>query len=409
MIIMSSSDRRKRDRNEIEQPLDHAHHDATSDRLQKVPVSLGKPSLRLRLEAYYKLIAPDQISDQAEWRTRFDQIWNKFGGSHEGERKLAVKLAKKYGTAVTLRLAAEEQEGDVGKAHSHTVSKSQSAELPTTQQYTEEWFQLTESERGSGVVDFTSDCFDPLASLAVDGSLVEASNPFILSCPRLDRVQQFRRFLPLTDPLHHNVAPTTRLSSHPDTTTTAPKVKSPSCFAAIASHHENTTLSMLYHAFQHRLRIRILIRYVNGIRGTLTGRLLAFDQHMNLLLQNAEEVYSPRYMEDEEDSVHRQLSNTEIELQRRRRQQQLPHRLPQQQETGGTLDTTHWTVRRRHLRQVMVRGDNVVLIYRPDQEQSAFDGTLKSRYRPISVKRNVPYDERIGTPGFQRSIPRGRS
>jgi hypothetical protein len=80
------------------------------DRQQKIPVSLGKPSLRLRLEAYYKLIAPDQIANFTEWRTRVDQIWDKFGGSHEGEKKLATKLAKKYGSNVRLELAVEQED-----------------------------------------------------------------------------------------------------------------------------------------------------------------------------------------------------------------------------------------------------------------------------------------------------------
>jgi hypothetical protein len=49
-----------------------------------VPISLGKPSLRRRLEDYYSLIAPDQISNPQEWLTKYSVIYEKFGGSYEG-------------------------------------------------------------------------------------------------------------------------------------------------------------------------------------------------------------------------------------------------------------------------------------------------------------------------------------
>jgi len=70
----------------------------------EVPVSLGKPSLRLRLEAYYAHVAPEQIADVTVWHTRYDQIYAKYGGTVEGEAKLASQLWKKYGSIVTLQL-----------------------------------------------------------------------------------------------------------------------------------------------------------------------------------------------------------------------------------------------------------------------------------------------------------------
>ena len=80
-------------------------------------MSLGKPSLRLRLEAYYSLISPDVIADGAAWRKRFGQIYDKYGGTAGGERALANKLAKKYGGRVRLLLttaAAGQRHGGGG-------------------------------------------------------------------------------------------------------------------------------------------------------------------------------------------------------------------------------------------------------------------------------------------------------
>ena len=72
-----------------------------------VPLSLGKPSLRRRLEAYYRQVAPEQIANHDDWKDRFEKIWEKFGNSFEGERKLRSKLEKKYGVAVRLRIVVE--------------------------------------------------------------------------------------------------------------------------------------------------------------------------------------------------------------------------------------------------------------------------------------------------------------
>jgi hypothetical protein len=44
---------------------------------QQIPLSLGKASLRMRLEAYYSLIAPDTLTDRTEWLNRYDQIYEK--------------------------------------------------------------------------------------------------------------------------------------------------------------------------------------------------------------------------------------------------------------------------------------------------------------------------------------------
>ena len=69
------------------------------------PISLGKPSLRCRLESYYSLIAPDAIADNDKWKQNFDIIYDKYGGTVEGETKLAAKLAKKYGSQIRLLVA----------------------------------------------------------------------------------------------------------------------------------------------------------------------------------------------------------------------------------------------------------------------------------------------------------------
>ena len=44
---------------------------------EQIPLSLGKASLRMRLEAYYSLISPDTLSNRTEWLRKYDQIYEK--------------------------------------------------------------------------------------------------------------------------------------------------------------------------------------------------------------------------------------------------------------------------------------------------------------------------------------------
>ena len=44
---------------------------------EQIPLSLGKASLRIRLEAYYSLISPDTLSNRTVWLRKYDQIYEK--------------------------------------------------------------------------------------------------------------------------------------------------------------------------------------------------------------------------------------------------------------------------------------------------------------------------------------------
>jgi len=363
-------------------------------------VSLGKPSLKVRLEAYYALVSKDQISDPTEWRSKFDKIWDKYGGTHAGEQKLATKLAKKYGTAVRLLTVATvtSQQQDEQKA------QQSAAALQNVAQHAEEWYELNQKEKGSGCIDFLSDRFDPVAALQTSNinSVLEA-HPHIQNARILDRVDQFRPFLPPTDPLFRQPTKPKVIRSKPVSEKDTTKTKALSCFAATAALHETGPLSVLFKALSKRQRVRVVTRYVDGIRGTLTGYLIAFDKHTNLILQDVDEHYTPRRRNDNpndngDDSAAAGPANTftttnnlEAELHRRLRGMKA-------QSAGGD-----WTNRQRHMRQIMVRGDSVVAVYKASEERSAWPVTSKSptvsEYRCNSMKRGLPADQRVGTPG----------
>ncbi len=342
---------------------------------QEIPVSLGKPSLRLRMEAYYSLVAPDIIANETAWRSKFDLIYEKFGGSYEKERLLATKLAKKYGATVKLLLAESVAANKRGEAN----------RLDAEAKRDEDWYTLRDNEQSSGILNFTSSSFDPVAALAASEDAVAKANDWFQSDgPILDYIDQFRTQLPSCDPLRRIPPASRKRGRHDDTSVdTSKRTKKLSAFASIASVHETGPLSLLHTAFTNRYRVRIIIRYVNGIRGTLTGYLLAFDKHFNMILRDVDEVYSPRNASSEN------MSNVERELLRR------------QAAINGNHQRNEWSIRQRHMKQMMVRGDNVVAVYKAESEQSAWPRTSKSppesRYQKDT--KNVPHGERVGTPG----------
>lgn len=245
----------------------------------KGSTNLGKPSLRLRLEAYYTLIDPSRIQDQSLWRQNVDDIYKKYGGSYEGERKLSAKLAKKYGTTVRLLLAKPEESREASKPPKRVMISDNSVK-----EFDESWYM---TKNGTGDINFCSERFDPEAALKSSIDKVAASNPWFnsIQISILDNTLQFKRYLPIEDPLYQDQKRAKRtlksdgssreIKSHP--------------FDAIGDSFETGPFSVLRKFQRQRRKVRVITRYVNAIRGCLTGTLVAFDKHMNLILRDVEE------------------------------------------------------------------------------------------------------------------------
>ena len=387
------------------------------------PVSLGKPSLRHRLESYYSLVSPDAIADAEKWKEKFEIIYNKYGGTVEGETKLAAKLAKKYGNRVRLLVAPPHRSVQRQLQRSQPPAGGSSAD---GSKYDESYYEIDESRRDSKVLDFTSDRFDALYALNAPEGIVMEANATIFSgtsIAKLDNISKFKSMLPECDPQH--LQPTKKKQ------TTAPKPKQPNVeetktkktpmFLAMASKYESKTsgpLSLLYSIVANRQRARVMIRYVDCIRGTLTGYLIAFDKHYNMILKDVDEVYSGRVTKHSEavevasgshstmkgsmqidagcasgnnqsDSSAHAPSKAKLEAQRRR--------CYPPDGSGGPGPA----VKQRYFHQLMVRGDNVVMVWRAEAERSTHPHTNKSPAGSSYEKMDDAKESqtKIGTPG----------
>ena len=269
----------------------------------------------------------------------------------------------------------------------------------------ESWYRLRPQQTKSGVVDFLSSKFDPSAALTrASREDVCRANPWMEGSSVLDNIGKCATLLPDNDPLQRDdrhriqlrktkvqsLLPAQESSSKnnsKDNETRKRPRNNPHPFDTIASHLESGPHSLLFRLKEERKRIKIVIRYVNMVRGTLSGTLIAFDKHMNMILKDVEEVYSPRLVNEE----HSQ-SNLELEQERLRRVNGSNEGGKAGDESSSVFDDSGkipqpgtWNVRRRQMKQLMVRGDMVVSIYEAAQENRAI---TKSRYSKKTTTAN---------------------
>ncbi|KDO28636.1 hypothetical protein SPRG_06491 [Saprolegnia parasitica CBS 223.65] len=176
--------------------------------------------------------------------------------------------------------------------------------------------------------DHRSATFDAAAALREHERL-----PHTQPVHPLDNLNKCRALLPPTDP-HYNasVGQTKPKPAMPAAAKVAPP---PALLDTIGDQFEAGPLSVLRACLKAKAKVCVVIRRVNSIRGTCTGFLKGFDKHMNVVLIDVTERYVPLLRAPEHPSV--------------------PPSLAQWHRTDG--------VQKRFLRQLLIRGDNVVLVY----------------------------------------------
>ncbi|EQC25740.1 hypothetical protein SDRG_16401 [Saprolegnia diclina VS20] len=222
------------------------------------------------------------------------------------EDVLCAKLLKKYGRQPDLQSLAI------------SVPEPQYAYVPGYQ-----LFVAPPSTPG----DHRSAAFDAAVALREHERL-----PHTQPVHPLDNLNKCRALLPPTDP-HHNasVGQTKPKPATPAVAKVAPA--RPALLETIGDQFEAGPLSVLRACLKAKAKVCVVIRRVNSIRGTCTGFLKGFDKHMNVVLIDVTERYVPRAPEHTTS----------------------PPSMAQWHRTDG--------VQKRFLRQLLVRGDNIVLVY----------------------------------------------
>ncbi|KAG4053970.1 hypothetical protein PC123_g10889 [Phytophthora cactorum] len=106
----------------------------------------------------------------------------------------------------------------------------------------------------------------------------------------LDNIQKCRHLLPESDANRQTLVARPKKASPSAAETKAASVKKApasatlSLFDQLADTYLDGPFRVLRHCFLERMRVFVVIRRINSVRGTCSGFLKAFDKHMNLVL-----------------------------------------------------------------------------------------------------------------------------
>jgi small nuclear ribonucleoprotein (snRNP)-like protein len=350
-------------------------------------------------------VAPEAISDSEDWKRKFEIIYNKYGGSVEGETKLSQKLAKKYGSQIRLLIAPPHR--------SMKDNRGSDGAPPPGMKRDEKHFEVTESQRGSRVLNYTSEHFDAAYALLAPEKDVIRSNPSMQldqktnQSQKLDNISKFRSLLPICDPQRIDLKAKSipiKVATKANATDDAKQKKVPMLLSISAKYESKRSgpLSLLYSIVANRQRARVMIRYVDCVRGTLTGYIIAFDKHFNMIMRDVDEVYSGRITQNTkaveavggtqktntDTSIINSCAPPKAKLEAQRRKCYPPDG------SGGPGPI----IKQRHFHQLLVRGDNVVMVWKADAERSAHPLTKKSPSKSM-YSDSVASESKVGTPG----------
>jgi len=211
----------------------------------------------------------------------------------------------------------------------------------------------------STALDFRSPAFDALKALYTPGLM--PPNPRALP---LDYVDKCRSLLPPGDsnyssPVDRSGPSKTQAAREQQAQRTctaaarqAQAALRTSPLQAIADEVRKGPLMILKRAYEERLMVRLVTRHACGVRGVAVGTLVGFDKHMNLLMRDVEETYTVLL------NVCRVLPPRALTISHPPAAGLDGPPPPQQRMRRGRKQE----VRTRKLKQIFVRGDNVVLI-----------------------------------------------
>ncbi|ETK85953.1 hypothetical protein F441_09525 [Phytophthora nicotianae CJ01A1] len=287
-----------------------------------------------RLRAFYAKHNPGNDQNIAE-------IVRKFAGR---ERQLCAKLFKKYGEAPDFTSADD------------TVKERDVTRIPYPNATYERDFKAYKLPKVTdSPLDFRSAQFDALKALQTPKDQLKL--PVATAHP-LDNIQKCRHLLPELDVNRQTlvVRPKKPSPSAADAKAAvvkkAPAPATPSLFEQLADTYLEGPFRVLRRCFLERMRVFVVIRRVNSVRGTCSGFLKAFDKHMNLVLLDVTQDFIPlntheRLLREVREDKRIASDAVFSAADSRRNRRVLAS-------AGGT--------RREYVKQLFIRGDNVVSV-----------------------------------------------
>lgn len=116
-------------------------------------------------------------------------------------------------------------------------------------------------------------------------------------------------------------------------------------------------LSVLRQCFQEKHRVRVVTRHRKGVRGICWGFLVAFDKYMNMVLKDVDEEYTTliKILRHTGKLMMENVEGVENDGDEGRSSTRGRMRLCRKQDH-----------RKRHIAQLLLRGDSVVMISRAE-------------------------------------------
>ncbi|KAG6614608.1 Ribonucleoprotein LSM domain [Phytophthora cinnamomi] len=292
--------------------------------------------MEARLRAFYARHNPGNDQNIAE-------IVRKFAGR---ESQLCAKLFKKYGEAPDL------SPGGGQGAESRT--KASTLQAAVKYQWNFKPYELAAAT--DSPLDFRSAQFDAFKALQAPKKLLKL--PVTTAYP-LDNIQKCRHLLPESDANRQTLVARPKKTSPAAAEAKAAVAKktsaaaaAPSLFEQLADTYLDGPFQVLRRCFLERMRVFVVVRRINSVRGTCSGFLKAFDKHMNLVLLDVTQEFVPhstheRLLREVREGT-RAASDAVFSVADHRRNQRVLA------SAGGT--------QREYIKQVFIRGDNVVSV-----------------------------------------------
>ncbi|KAL4105432.1 hypothetical protein PRIC1_003497 [Phytophthora ramorum] len=288
------------------------------------------------LRAFYAKHNPGNDQNIAE-------IVRKFAGR---ERQLCAKLFKKYGEVPDL-ISPDSSSDQIDEPMAGALK------LHANTKYERDFKLFPLSKTTENPLDFRSAQFNALEALRAPKKHLKL--PVTKAYP-LDNTQKCRHLLPESD-MNRQALVLRPKKTNPSTAVASTVIKktapvTPSLFEQLADTYLDGPFRVLRRCFLERMRVFVVVRRVNSVRGTCSGYLKAFDKHVNLVLIDVSQEFVPYNTHErllrEVREGNRDASDAVFSAADRRRNRRVLA------SAGG--------MQHEYTKQLFIRGDNVVSV-----------------------------------------------